>query len=423
MYNAEQRQHVRHNFIVNVTDGSLFGLGLGISSYITIVPLFIATLTDSTVLIGLIATIHTLGWQLPQLLTSGRVSRVRRYLPLTLWMTLNERVPLVLMMMVALVIPYVSRDVALILAFVTFCWVSLGGGLTATAWQSLIAKILPARVRGTFYGIQSGGSNFLGSLGALTAGTILVTVPYPANFAVCFGLAFVAKMISWIFLAQTIEGEHEPAPSQQRTWQESVDAMRALLRADRNFVWFLGARMLGQFAQMALSFYTIYAVRRFGMDAQTAGVLTSMMTFTQMIGNPLLGYLGDRWGHRLMLVVGSLAMAGSAFLALSAPSVTWFYGAFILAGIAGSSQWTSILAFSSEFGTEQNRPYYVGMINTLVAPATLLSPIVGGVLADSFGFSVTFAVAIVAGITTAGVLLVWVQNPQPLKRKAMPKNA
>src|SRR5690606_8737875 len=128
-------QHLRHNFTVNVTDGAFFGFAIGVASLVTVILLFVATLTDSTVLIGLVASIHMVGWQLPQVLTANRVAKLRRYRPMVVFMTLHERLPFFGLALVAVLVPVIGRELALILTYLTLIWQGLGGGFTATAWQ------------------------------------------------------------------------------------------------------------------------------------------------------------------------------------------------------------------------------------------------------------------------------------------------
>jgi ribose/xylose/arabinose/galactoside ABC-type transport system permease subunit len=91
--NTEISKHFRHNLVVNVLDAGLFGFGLGFASFVTILPLFVSTLTDSAILIGLVPAIHQVGWQLPQLFIARRVARLTRYKPMVIRMTLHERLP------------------------------------------------------------------------------------------------------------------------------------------------------------------------------------------------------------------------------------------------------------------------------------------------------------------------------------------
>jgi len=140
--------------------------------------------------------------------------------------------------------------------------------------------------------------------------------------------------------------------------------------------------------------------------------LTAALTISQTVGNAFMGYLGDRLGHRLMLIAGALAVAFSSILAWYAPSVEWLYPVFVLAGLANVSFWTIGMAITVQFGRESERPVYIGLSNTLIAPATILAPILGGWMADSAGFELTFLLSAVGGVLTALLLLTLVKDPQ-----------
>ena len=409
MHDHDLQRNVRYNVAVNVLDGSFFGAGLGIASFVTVIPLFMRTLTDSAILIGLISAVHSVGWQLPQLLTARRVASLRRYKPMVLLMTINERVPFLGLALVAWFASTLGRDLALLLTFALLIWQGLGGGFTATAWQSMIGKIMPVHRRGTFYGLQSAAANLLASGGAILAGIILMALPSPLDYTLCFGLCSVAMAISWFFLARTREPEREPADAGSNG-RDFWGRVGEILRRDANFRWFLAARILSQTALMATAFFTVYAVQRFAMNETTAGVLTALYLIIQTLANPLMGWLGDKTSHRLVLEIGALAALAAAAGAWLAPSLVWFYGIFALAGIANVAFWTTAMAMTLDFGSAAERPAYIGLANTLVAPATLLAPLLGGWLADTHGYNATFAAATIGGLITWLVLRWFVRD-------------
>lgn len=428
-------KHVRFNFTVNILDGAFFGFAMGFASFVTVIPLFVSTLTDSSVLIGLIATMHAIGWQLPQLLTANRVARMRRYKPFVLFMTLNERLPFFALAGVALLVPIIGREWALLLTFLLVTWQAMGGGLGGTAWQTMIAKLMPTEVRGTFYGMQSSAANLLSSgsaivagfilegwrarfwlletgSAALVAGTALEAMRDTSGFALCFFLAGISMLVSFGFLAVTREAESTAIQQTSRTQREFWRGLGRILKRDGNFRMFIIARSMAQIASFGVAFYTVYAARRFGMDAATAGVMTSVLLIAQVIANPVFGWLGDRNSHRLMFAFGVLLAGGGAALAVFAPSLEWFYLVFALAGMANAGLWPTIHALTVEFGTESERPYYIGLANTLVAPATLLAPIIGGWVADSVGYEATFGVAAVSAVLTVLIVVFLLVEPR-----------
>jgi MFS family permease len=408
----EISKHLRHNLVANLLDGGFFGLAIGFASFVTVIPLFVSTLTDSPILIGLIPAIHNMGWQLPQLLTSNRVARLGRYKPMVVLMTINERLPFFGLAVVAWLVPVLDRQAALALIFALLIWQGMGGGLTATAWQSMVSKIIPPHQRGRFYGFQSSMSNLFASVGAIGAGFLLQYLGSPFGFVVCFACASVAMVISWFFVATTREPEHRVPPPVARS-RIFRTGLVSILRDDGNFRWYLVARMLSQFAGTGFAFYIVYIVRRYGVSVELAGFMTGTLLVTQIVANGVLGWIGDRKGHQVAMKIGALAALMSGGVAWWAPEVAWFFLAFVLAGIANAALWTSSLAMILDFGTSAERPAYIGLANTLVAPSTILAPLVGGWMADLAGYPVTFLVSIAGAAATFAVVHLTVHDPRP----------
>ncbi len=139
------RKNLKHNIKVNLWDGSLFGVALGFASFSTVLPLFVASMTTSALLIGLVPAIHSVGWQLPQLFTASHVSRLRKYKRNVLMMTINERAPFLGFAITALLLPLIGLQAGLVITFMLLIWQGLGGGFTANSWTSMISKIIPSR--------------------------------------------------------------------------------------------------------------------------------------------------------------------------------------------------------------------------------------------------------------------------------------
>ena len=406
------RKHLRFNLGVNLADGAFFGLGWGFGSIGTILPLFVSRMTTSALLIGLIPAIHAVGWQLPQLFMANSVSRLRRYKPMVMLMTIQERVPYLGLALVALFMGTLGNKLALIITFVMLIWQGLGAGFTANAWQSMVAKIIPSDWRGTFFGAQAALANILMSVAAIAAGYILDRVHAPINFTLCFVLTVAGMGLSYISIGLTrepVDNEKTIPENLPSPWQGGLE----ILRRDRNFTAFLVLRLLSQFATMGFAFYIVYGLRRFGMSDLTAGFLTAALTITSTVANAVMGWLGDRLGHRAMLIAGSVAVMLSSLLAWGAPSIGWLYPVFILSGLANVAYWTIGMAITVEFGSEETRPIYIGLSNTLVAPFTIIAPLIGGWIAQTAGFRTTFMVSAVGGMVIA-ILLFWlVRDPRP----------
>lgn len=283
--NPEEQKNLKRNYIANIFDGGFFGFGIGFASWTTVIPLFVDTMSDSAILIGLITAVHVMGFQVPQLLMARSVSRLTRYKPMVMWLTIHERVPFLGLALVALFYHQLGPLAAVILTFIMLIWQGLGAGFTANAWQNMISKVIPPDYLATFFGLQGSASNLLASVGAIAAGTIIEQQPFPVNFVLCFVIAFGMLSLSYFALGMTRESAHVvtiTAETQPAIWHSMMD----IFKKDTNFNWFLVARTLVQFGTMAFSFYTVYAASRLMAGAYTVGVLTSVMMIAQVIFNP-----------------------------------------------------------------------------------------------------------------------------------------
>ena len=410
----KQAKNVPANFIFNVMDGGFFGLALGFASFSTVLPLFVSSLTHSAVLIGMIPAIHTVGWYLPQVFTAQRVSQLKRYKPMVMFWTIHERVPFLGLALVAWFVPQIGPTIALLLTFTLLVWQGIGGGMAANPWQNMIGKIIPRERWGIFFGSQTAASTLLGAVGVFIAGIVMQNNLPNVGFSMCFLLAICAFSISFIALGLTREVE-TPAVASGIERKDFWRDIRGILKRDDNFRWFVAARIMAQVGTAGFAFYTVYIVEYYGVNAMTVGIMGMILYASQTIFNPILGWLGDHWSHRGVMTLGMSAAAVSAGITIWAPSIGWFYLAYALAGIAYVGIWTIALPMIQGFGQAHEKPSYIGLANTLIAPTAFLIPILAGLLADSAGYKATFMATAIGAVAT-GLILVFIlkDHPKPI---------
>lgn len=404
-------QHLHRNFAVNVLDGGFFALAVSFASSVTILPLFVSRLTSSSLAIGLITAIAQTGWFVPQLFTANYVQRHPRKKPWVMLATLGERIPYAILVLLALQIGRLSPQTVLVLFFTIYSLAAMSGGLTGTAWQDMIAKIIPTGARGRFFGTQQALGGLLGAGGAVVAGLILERVAYPTNFAICFGLTVAAMAVSYVFLGLT----WEPARSTERAKSSMLHflgQLPRLLRADPNYARFLVSRAAAMLGRMATGFLTVYAVEVLGASAADAGRLTAVLFAAQTLLNPLLGWWGDRSGHKQVLELSTLFTATAMAIALWSPGVGWFYAVFALTGATLAGAILSGLSIVMEFAPEDDRPTYIGLTNTFLGPFAGLGSLLAGGIVSVAGYQTLFWASLV--LSAVGfILLRWtVREPR-----------
>jgi MFS family permease len=403
-------RNARRNFWLNVVDGSAFTLGASMVSRFTVLPLVVERLSDARWLQGLIPAIFYAGWLLPGLFMAPLVASLPRRKPIILTATIGERVPWLLLGLVLLFAPGLPPQILLAVLFGLYAVESIGAGLTSTAWQDFISRVIPERSWGIFFGLQAGLGGLLGVGGGAVAGYVLATQPFPQSAGLLAVLCFGFMAVSYGFLAATREAPQPVTPRQPLA--VFLRGIGPLLQRDVRFRRYLLCRAGIALGLVGHSFLTAAALERFNPPAAQIGLFTGVMLAAQAVGNIGLGALADRWGHKEVLELSTVLGLLALLLALVAPSALWFAPIFALVGASQAGYQLSGFTLVFAFSPKAERPTYIGVANTALAPVAALGPLLAGVLAGATGYGPVFALLAAAGVAGLGVLHWQVAAPQ-----------
>jgi MFS family permease len=411
-FDREVERNFRWNFAVNTVDIAFIMFGMNMISQATIMPLFVSQLTSSKIIIGMIPAVYSLSFLLPQLLTANYTEGLRRKKPFTVLMGgLGERTPWLWISLVIWFLAIPAPTATLVLFFFFLAMSAACSGICTPAWYDMIAKVIPLKKRGTWAGVSNSLGAFLGIAGAWLAGVILVGWAYPQNFALCFLLAFLAATISWVGLALNREPV-SPRVKPHSSLHNYFRQLPSVLRRDRNYVRFLASRTVANLGGMATGFFMVYGMEKFAFSGAQVGALTGVLVGSQAVMNLVFGALGDRHGHKGILVSVSVCLALASAAAWLAASPVWIYASFALLGAAYAGYSVSGMNIILEFCEPQDRPTYIGLTNTLLAPGVALAPIIGGWLATRLGYSPMFAIAVLFSLVGGVLVAWWVREPR-----------
>jgi MFS family permease len=408
---TEIERDYKHNFIVNFFDGTAFWFGASFFAYRTILPVYIANLTDSEFAIALLSVIVATGWLLPQLFTANWTQRLplKKYAPVNIgfW---SERLPILLLVPSAW-LATISPQLALVASIFCVAWHVVGAGIIAVGWQDMIAKIFPLEKRGKFFGLTNFGGTATGILGASTVAWLLDRYEFPYSYMWAFLIGAIFIMLSWVFLALTKEPRVEPKTervSNRDYWKQ----LPTIVRADSNFRRYLIAQIFMGAGNLALGFLAVYAVQRWNLPDSQAGAFTIAMLVGQALSNLVFGWLADRKGHKLNLEISVLATALAAGIATLASSDIWFLLVFFLTGVSAAGFMLSGIMIVFEFCEPEIRPTYIGINNTFNGVVAIAMPLIGGGLAATFGYQTMFAITFMVCLLGLALLHWWVHEPR-----------
>lgn len=391
---AEPFDVVRRNFVANAGDIALYSLAMGFASIVTTIPVYLRHLTDSKLVLGLVPAVVDTGFLLPQLFTAPLVHRLTRKKPLVLVLGLIHRLPFLGFAVVIWGLSDLSNTVKLVAFFGILFWLGASGGLVATPWLEMVAKVVPVDRRGRMFGTGHAVGGLLGIGGGIAARELLVRFPYPQNFAYCFLAAFVCVMASYACLASVVEHDEPSAAHVADGWAYWRN-LPAVLRRDKNFVRFLLVTGLANFGAMANGIYAVAGVQRFNLGDEQAGWFTAVLGLG-ILSNFLWGNVGDRHGHKHTFQIGLVSIIVALGLAAWAPTPAIYRLVFLFLGVGSAALIVSSNTIVAEFGqVAGQRPTYIGLNSTIRAPIIGLAPILGGWLAERVGFSAVFLVSMV----------------------------
>jgi MFS family permease len=401
-----QRSEARRNFFLCVLNGAIFEVAKGlIDPALVLSTWFVGRLTESNLLIGLVAPLGVAGWALPQVFFSARIQRMQRKMPVY---TAAAVVRVIVWALLALMVWLIDAPALLLPAFfVIYAIAQLASGPAGLTFFDIVARTIPARRRGRLFAMRLfiGGAMGLGSSWVVTHVLGHPALPFPRDIALL--VAFYSALLIPAF-ATFIAVREPPAAMTNETvaLKEQLRRGWRLLQEDRIYRRYIAVRTLLALTGIALPFYSVYAKNVLGAEAAMAGLYVATSTGARLLSNLAWGGISDRKGNLLVLRLLAAGRGLTLFLALAlviSASLLKLEGGwlpylaiplFLLdsalfpAGILSGSN------FLVELVSEAERPIYLGMTNTLMGVATLLS-VLGGLLVDWLGYAGLFAVALV----------------------------
>jgi Bcr/CflA subfamily drug resistance transporter len=138
-----------------------------------------------------------------------------------------------------------------------------------------------------------------------------------------------------------------------------------------------------------------------------------------VFGQLVFGPLGDRFGRRKLLLLGTTAAAACALGCAVAPTIEVFIAARLLAGFFGAAGIVLARAVITDlFGGPKMARYFAGLA-MLQGSAPVLAPAVGGVIMHFGSWRVVFGVLTGIGVTLTLCVLRFVPETLPPERRTV----
>jgi MFS family permease len=243
-------------------------------------------------------------------------------------------------------------------------------------WSSLIGDLVPAQVRGRYFGIRNAIIGAVGSVALFIGGQILDHFPGSLGFQYLFLIASGMLIINSILISFYPSAPFEPSTaSNARHMMEKPLKDKVFLKA----VLFLSVYLF--LFNITVPFFNYVMLDILHMSYAWVSIVTVIHTVVIMISNYVWGNLNARIDNRTLVYYSLPFMALPCVLwgtLLFSPKEFVVLLVFIVLGIgvAGFSQ----VVFNYIIGDtpKTERPMYIAMYSAISGVFTFIGPIFGG---------------------------------------------
>lgn len=155
--------------------------------------------------------------------------------------------------------------------------------------------------------------------------------------------------------------------------------------------------------------------------ARWSGYVFAGPFLVSFLVTPVWGYLGDRYGRKLMVVRAIIGLAISQALIGLSQSVEMLFLFRMLQG-AISGFISSALALVSTNTPKEKAGYAIGVLQTSTAAGQVIAPLLGGSLADLIGFRPVFFIVASLCVVAAILVITTVKETSPVSRAGEKKH-
>ncbi|WP_293362883.1 MFS transporter [Phenylobacterium sp.] len=406
--------NLKRNYIGNYLHGMLGMTGFRLVNAPTFLPAYLHAVSGSNAIVGLALALQQLGGVISPIVGATKIEHRTKVMPAAIWMGSLGRLAILGMALAG----WFLTGQALVGALL-FCMLMFGifMGAQRVVFSLLMSKVIPISRRGRLQAWRNATGGAIAAVLAGVAGTYFIQPNLFGNgYSTTFLFAFVLTSFGLWALQLLLK---EPAPPTVRAQARIRDRLKdfpALIAQDKAYGFFLVVQMLATSARIATPFYILYVGKVIGADGATLGLLSFAFLGADTASNLVWGYLGDKTGFRLVLVLSIIGWVAATLMLLNLHEPTWIFASFAVLGASLSGYMMASQTMILEFGNRDDLPMRIAVSATAESITATAGPLIGGVVAEVYGYDVVFMASL--GFLAAALLILLSAVREPRRRLA-----
>lgn len=408
---------VPRNYWLAIANGSVVHIGVRMLDPMTVVSLLVLRLSGLNWVIGLTTALMQSAYVAVQMVASRYLDTIPRKRPIYVIATFI-RVGALVMAGLALISGEGMHLILLLLLLeLALFLLQAGMGMANLVWSDVVAKSVPSTKRGSMVMYRLVGGLVLSQLIAVPLVRYLLGpesgLDFPIGYGYLFLLSGVFRAVAWVMFFFI----DEPPSKTQRhrlTFAQHFFRGPRLLQRDPTYRQLLHTRMLSAGAAAAGGFYIALAKTEWDMPDRYAAYFMTAQIITGIVSAVVLGWISDRIGNRLAILISrlvALLSAIAAVVAAAAPPAGEIAVAghliplkYLVLGAAFAGH--GFVMYGGQVGEfnymldiapPTRRSLYLGFAGLFLFPVSL-APMALGFLADWVSYAPIFAICSILAV-------------------------
>jgi MFS family permease len=401
--------NLRRNYLGNYLHGMLGMTGFRLVNAPTFLPAYLHMISGSNTIVGLGIALQQVGGVISPIFGASKIEHRTKVMPAALWMGGLARTAV----LGIAVSGWLLKGNALVVSILGFMLMfGIFMGAQRVVFSLLMAKVIPISRRGRLQAWRNATGGLIAAGLAALAGRYFIGPNLFGNgYGTTFVFAFVLTTLGLWALQFLLKEPEPPTTRAQGKFRDRLREFPRLITEDRAYAYFLVVQMLASSGRIAVPFYGLYVGASIHMTGELLGLLTTSFLLADTLSNLIWGYLGDKTGFRLVLLFSILTWAASTLLLIEVHSLWAIVLAFAGLGAGQSGYNMSAQTMILEFGARDDLPMRIAVSATAESITATLGPLIGGKIADLFGYNVVFGISI--GVLVAGLLFLMIAVKEP----------
>ncbi|MEM3526479.1 MAG: MFS transporter, partial [Candidatus Jordarchaeaceae archaeon] len=255
-------------------------------------------------------------------------------------------------------------------------------------WSSvlaLVADTYPGEDKGEKLGIANGAVG-LGSIAGPVMGGVLSSINFGLPFFIVGSAAFTAFLYIFLRLQLASRGTMWKSISYREMFGGAIRTRNVLVVVFINSV-------IAVFFGFFEPFMPPYLTGRFNMSSTEIGVFFGVAFLAFAVFQPIIGRMSDRYGRKVFIVNGLIALCILTLLIPYASSVSILFLILGVMGIFWAFTFTPLMPLAVESLRSKNMESFgtiSGLFNIAYTMGYSIGPIVGALVTSYFGFESIF---------------------------------